>query len=704
MKKHLLLLITGFMIVSCGHKPGVEIVPGSSGKLGTNSSSLSGVYSMRRPQQADDPTLLIRYEYREKEITGLCDDYIKSTEARLNVWQKENEAKSSISVQALLDYESVLADFSDELQPLTFMGSVSTVKYIRDEASACEEKTSVFQNKISTTKAYYNILKKVTTSETDEARLLKETLFGFEMAGMSLPDDKLLKFKELMDKLTGLTVQFSQNLNNDTSSVSFKAEELKGAKDSFLERLKKDKDGLYIVTTKAPDYVHVIENVEVAETRKRMMFAYYNRQGEVNTKLLQDAIKVRSEMGQLMGSKTFADYSLRQKMAKDSATVFKFLNGLVTKLAKRNRADLRELASFKKTGLKDSTPFQVWDASYVSNQLKKKKFNIDDEALREYFPAEHVTEQVFNVYSQLLGVRYKRIPNAKTWAPQVDLYEVSDSKTQDVIGYFFTDFIPREGKYGHAAAFPLRAGRVLDGQNYLKPIASIVANFAPAAPGKPVLLSHEEVETFFHEFGHIMHNILTKAKYASLSGSNVKWDFVEAPSQMLENWVWEKEILSKLSKDPKKPTGHLPDKIIRQLQSSRFFGSGLMYTRQLIYGLFDMNIHTNPDLDVTAEYGKVYQTLSGMKPLENIHVPASFGHLMGGYAAGYYGYLWSKVFAEDMYSKFKAKGILSPIVGGQYRKEILEKGNMEDPMILLKKFLGREPNNKAFFKSLGITK
>jgi Zn-dependent oligopeptidase len=514
----------------------------------------------------------------------------------------------------------------------------------------------------------------------------------------------LKKYKALKDRLSQLSVQFGQNLNNDVSTVAFSEAELKGAKADFLARLKKDTAGNYIATTKAPDYLAVMENVVIAETRKKMMFAYNNRQAEANTAILQEATKLRADIGKLMGYPTYADYALREKMAGNSKAVFDFLNGLKDKLAAKNKSDLKTLAQFKAQVLKDKSPLEIWDVPYLTNLLKIQKYNVDQEVVRQYFPAQYVVDQTLDVYSQLLGVNFRQIKGAPVWAEQVELYEVTDRASKQVVAYFYADLIPREGKYGHAAAFPLISGRnlIYEDGSYQKPVASIVANFTPAAPGKPVLLSHNEVETFFHEFGHIMHQVLTKAKFGSLSGSNVKGDFVEAPSQMLENWVWQKEILKKMSQNYQDPKKKLPDDLIARLQKIKMFNSGVQYTRQLVFGLFDMNIHTHPNLDITQEYADVHLELTGLKALEGTHFPATFGHMMGGYSAGYYGYLWSKVFAEDMFSVFLAKGILNPKVGMKYRTQILESGNMRDPMDLIKGFLGREPNNKAFFKSLGL--
>lgn len=656
------------------------------------------------PSGQDKLKPLIRYEFSKSELTDLCESAIASTKKQLTDWQMKYNKPNNQDPQALLAFEGITAKLGDIVSPLIFMGAVSMDKSLRDEAAKCEELNGVLFNDIVTNKNSYNILKGIKTSDKDQARLLKETLFTFEMNGMQLDDEKLTKFKALKDRLSQLEVQFSQNLNNDTSSVTFSADELKGAKTDFLARLKKDSHGKYIVTTKSPDYLQVMENVAISETRKKMTFAYNNRQAEANTKILQEATKIRAEMAQLMGYSTYADYELRGRMAGSSKQVYQFLRGLKSRLARKYKSDLAELVEFKKKNLNDKTPVVSWDIPYLANQLKIQKYEVDEEVLREYFPAKYVVDQTLGIYSQLLGVEFQHIEKASVWAPLVDLYQVRDAKTHDVIAHFYADLIPREGKYGHAAAFPLVSGCMLsDGVGgYQKPVAAIVANFSPAAPGKPVLLTHDEVETFFHEFGHIMHQVLTRAKYASLSGSNVKRDFVEAPSQMLENWVWQTEILKKMSQHYQETNKHLPDDLIAKLQKLRVFNSGIQHTRQLVFGFFDMNIHTNPKLDVTAEYARVHQELTGLSVVEGTHFPATFGHMLGGYSAGYYGYLWSKVFAEDMFSVFLKKGVLDPGTGMRYRKVILEEGNMREPMDLIKSFLGREPNNEAFFKSLGV--
>ena len=444
------------------------------------------------------------------------------------------------------------------------------------------------------------------------------------------------------------------------------------------------------------------ECAKLPEARHRMQSAYENRAAEKNTKLLTEAVSLRQKIATLLHFKTWADYKTEDRMAKNAKTVWDFLNSLRGKLAIKNQQDLSHLLKLKKEMEPGADHLNAWDGTYYSNQLKKKEFSVDDEEVREYFPSDRVVQKMFEIYSELLGVKFVPVSDAITWAPNVKLYEIHDKADNHFIANFFTDFVPRDGKYGHAAAFTLRPGRMVNGE-YRTPISAIVANFNPPANGKPSLLSHDEVETVFHEFGHIMHQTLTKAPYATLSGSSVAQDFVEAPSQMLENWVWDPSILKEISGLYKDPTQKIPDPLLKQLVKTHYFNLGYFYTRQLLFAIFDMTLHTSSEVpDPTELYKKLYKELTTINPLPDTHFPAGFGHLMGGYDAGYYGYLWSDVYAQDMFTVFEKAGLLNPKVGGRYRKIILEEGDVYPADKLIAEFLGRKPNNKAFFKHLGI--
>lgn len=326
---------------------------------------------------------------------------------------------------------------------------------------------------------------------------------------------------------------------------------------------------------------------------------------------------------------------------------------------------------------------------------------MDSQKIKEYFPADHVTEQMLGVYQKLLGLKFRLIENAATWHPDVKLYEIADASGGGPIAYFYLDLFPREGKYKHAAAFPLISGRLLPDGSYQKPVAAMVANFNKPAKNRPSLLTHDEVKTFFHEFGHIMHQTVTTARYGRFSGSSTARDFVEAPSQMLENWVWDREVLQSLSGHYLDHSKKLPNELLGKMLAAKNADSGLVHLRQLLFGSVDQLYHGWPPSNTTAAYARLAKEVSMIPMSDGVHPEASFGHLMG-YDAGYYGYLWSKVYAEDMFSRFKAEGVLNPVLGRRYRTEILERGSSRDEMESLKAFLGREPDEAAFLESIGL--
>jgi thimet oligopeptidase len=698
-----LSLSLAFILSACGNNGTHSVNSASSAQSGDGTApakaSAPGSCSLVASKEP------VRSHFAEGEVTALCDAAIAKVEQRLGSIAAIDKDAATVD-NTLLAFESALADFSDETSILTFQGYVSTNEKVSAEGSACEEKIGQYYVDIFTRRPLYQVLSSLKVSEPNQARLLAKTLESFEQNGLKLDDAALAQVKDLKSKLSSKESQFSTNLNADVSTVSFTAEELTGAPSDFLARLKRDGDK-YVVTTKSTDYLDVMENVSVEATRKAMMLTYLNRGGAANTKLLEEAVVLRAQIAKVLGYATWADYRTSSRMAKSAATVTEFLNNLKGKLAIRNQQDQAQLLAFKKQLDPAATTLNQWDIAYLSNQLQKRDYSVDNEKIREYFPADTVVAGIFDVYSKLLGVSFVPMPEAGVWADGVKAYEIHNATDCGLIGYFYTDLIPRPGKYGHAAAFPLISGRAFGANSliagYSLPVASIVANFTPPANGKPSLLTHDEVETFFHEFGHIMHQTLTKAPYASLSGANVAQDFVEAPSQMLENWVWNADILSRISGHYLHPEQKLPPDMLEKMLAARNFQQGAAYTKQLLYALYDMTLHTQSGpVDATKIYDDLYRQIVGQEPLAGAHFPASFGHLMGGYDAGYYGYLWSEVYAQDMFSQFPSTDLTDARVGARYRQVILEQGNMKDAIDLLREFLGREPNADAFFKKLGL--
>jgi thimet oligopeptidase len=645
---------------------------------------------------------LIKSDYKKGEVADLCEKAINQAEKKLNKIAKI-AAEKRTPKNTLLSFEKTLADFSDQSAPLTFMSYVSTDSDVAQEGSQCESKVGQFLVSVFTRKDLYEVIKSPKGLLPAQQRLAAETYKSFEMNGLHLPNEKLKKVIELKKELAAKETEFSNNLNQDQTQIEYTSEELEGVSADFIKDLKKNPDGKVIVTTKQPDYVEIMDNATKSETRKKMLFAYENRAAGANSKLLEEAILLRQKLAALLGHKNWVDYRTQNRMAKNAETVMQFLGSLKDKLSQRNQQDLSKLLKLKQTMEPGSTELKAWDIRYYSNQLKKKDLGLDEEKIREYFPSDLVVPGMFSVYSKILGVEFEEDKSAKTWHPSVSLYQIKDKASKQTIAYFYADFYPRDKKYGHAAAFNLIHGRKISGGLYQHPVAAIVSNFSKPRNGKPSLMTHDEVRTLFHEFGHIMHQTLTRARFSSLAGSEVDQDFVEAPSQMLENWVFSGEILASLSGHYEDHSKKLPEAYLQKLIESRDFNLGYVYMRQLLFGLLDVSYHTSVDgVDSAQTYRRLHRELMGVDAIEGSHFPASFGHLMGGYDAGYYGYLWSEVYAADMFTRFEEAGLLNAKVGKKYRKTILEKGKMKDAIDLLTEFLGRKPSYDAFYKRLKI--
>jgi len=457
------------------------------------------------------------------------------------------------------------------------------------------------------------------------------------------------------------------------------------------------------VTLAYPDYHPFMANAENDKRWKELGEKYLQKGGGKNMKLLERILKLRYENARLLGYQNHIDYKTEVRMAKNARTARGFVSTLLAKVTKPTRRDVDRLLKLKyDLGHGDGAALQYHEVNYYAERLRKKLFDINTEKIREYFPLETVEKGTFEIYGKLLGVQFKKLSGYPLWHKDVSLYEVTDKGR--VISYILFDLYPRENKYSHACVEMLVPGRYESysiKENYHAPVAVMIANF-PQPHGKlPSLLSHAEAETFFHEFGHMMHVALTKVPYVSQAGYNVKWDFAEAPSQMLENWVWDKKMLKILSRHY--TTGKvLSGKILNNLLKAKNHMVHYNTARQFTLALFDLTIHGgSAPKDIAKLYNDLARTYQHMHMSSNAIFPAGFGHLMG-YDAGYYGYMWSKVYAADMFTRFKKEGILNPRTGRDYRTWILEKGGSREEIDLVKGFLKRKPNNKAFLKEIGL--
>ncbi|PVD23726.1 hypothetical protein C0Q70_16999 [Pomacea canaliculata] len=646
------------------------------------------------------------------DIPDLVDGLIGRTKAVYDAVGAltHNQVNYENVVKALADVE---CDYSVQRNNLDFLQQVAPDKELRDASCAADKKLSEFDVEISMRQDVFDAIvafdKQNKAELSPEAARFVERLIklGKRNGKSTLAKEYTNKVKELKKRMSDLSIDYSKNLNEEKTVLEFTEEELAGAPEDFIKSLERTELGKCKVTLKYPHYFPCMKKVCNPNTRKTMETAFNSRCLKENTAILEELVKLRHQKAQLLGFPTHAAYILDMRMAKTPEAVATFLSDLATRLKPLQQEEFSLFLQYKKEecekrGFEYDGKVNMWDFRYCMSLLEERKYSVDHNALKEYFPMEVVTKGLLDIYQELLGLTFMEVKDAEVWYEDVTLYEVKDAKSGQLLGYFYLDLYPREGKYGHAACFGLQPGCLLPDGTRQVAVAAMVANFTKATADQPSLLTHDEVETYFHEFGHVMHQICAQAKFSLFSGTHVERDFVEAPSQMLENWVWEKEPLSRMSAHYQ--TGApIPDDLLQCLISSRIANAGAFNLRQIVLATFDQTIHTQPEADTAKVMSEMSEKILGIPSTPGTNMAAAFGHMAGGYDAQYYGYLWSEVFCMDMfYTRFRSEGIMNSAVGADYRRFILEPGGSLDGDVMLRNFLGRDPKPDAFLISKGL--
>ena len=651
----------------------------------------------------------LRFDYTPEQLDQACAEAEKAVDAKLAAIVAIPDAQRTFA-NSFAATEQAMAEYGDATGRLAFLKEIHPDAGVREAAARCEERAGKKLVELGARKDLYLAMKgyldhagKTEPLDAIDHRLIDLAMRDYRRNGLELSDADRAKLIALRSRLAELQTQFSANLDNDTTSIDVTRRELDGLPSAFVARLARAKGGKLVLTTKYPDYYPVMENARGEELRRREYLAFNTRQSDKNLPLLAEALKLRDDAARLLGYKSHADYVTETRMVKNAAAVASFLSRLQQELLPgRDSLDAKMLALKQADTHDPHAKLFAWDWRYYMHQIRKRDYALDDEAVRAYFPADKVMAGMFRVYATLFHVRFDEVAGAKSWADGVKLYAVHDADSGKLLAKFYVDLFPRAGKYGHAASFPIGLAREVTG-GYEIPLSALVVNFNPPEHGKSAHLSIDEVEVLFHEFGHIMHGSLTTARYASMSGTNVDIDFVEAPSQMLENFVYRPEVLALLTEDPKHPGQTMPQDLIDRIVRARTYDAGVRYTRQVFLATLDQSLHTHGDkVDPDAVEHQLRASITGLQVDPREHAAASFGHMMGGYDAGYYGYLWSKVFADDMFTRFEKAGVLDPKTGLEYRDDILARGREEAPDVLLDGFLGRAPDEHAFLRLLGI--
>lgn len=546
----------------------------------------------------------------------------------------------------------------------------------------------------------------------EDAMLLKTTLRDYRRNGMDLPQEKQDQLKQLKTELNEMGLEFAKNINEANADVIYTAEELEGVSDDFLDNKEiKTADGNYRVKGNVTwQYLEVMENAKSEATRKKLLIARYQRAMETNTPLFAQMLKHRTQIAELLGYQHWADYRIETKMAKNAQTAYDFLEALSQGLDEKYKEEIGTLQQLKiaDNGNID-TGFYIWDRRYYENQLKKTKYNIDTEQLKVFFELERTLDGMFKIFEEIFAIEIEEIEAPYKWVDDLRLYAVTDSGTGDPLGLIYMDMFPRDGKYNHFAQFGVTTGRVMDDGSYQRPVVALICNFPPATETKPSLLTHDHVETLFHEFGHSLHSVLTQTRYASFSGTSVPRDFVEAPSQMLENWIWDKSVLDRFAVDYRDDGKKIPAEILDQMEIARLATIASFYRRQLAFGIMDLKLHTRTDDETFDNFiaftNKAMSDVALQVP-ENTGFVASFGHLGGGYDAGYYGYAWADAISADMATVFEESpgGLMDHSVGRRLRDEIYATGGSREIEDSILAFLGRPRSLDSFYKQIGLDK
>ena len=624
--------------------------------------------------------------------------------------------------------QEVLDKLDDRLSqswsPVGHMNAVVNSDELRDAYNGCLPVLSEYSTRIGQNRVLYEAYQSIADSkefaglDDGQKKVITDTLRDFKLAGVSLDDEKKERYGEIKKQLSEITSKFSDNVLDATmawSKVITDEAELEGLPESALAGARqlaeaKGENG-WLLNLDFPSYFPVMTYCNNRELRKEVYTAFSTRASDQgpnagefdNSDNINTILKLRHELAQLLDFNNFAEYSLVTKMADSTDEVIGFLKDLAAKSKPQAEKELAELKAFAKNEFKVDE-LEAWDVGYYGEKLRQQRYAISQEELRPWFPAEKSIAGMFNVVNKLYGIEFDEVTGVDCWHTDVSFYNIRSEG--EVIGRFYLDLYAREHKRGGAWMDVCRSRWTLDNKTQL-PVAYLTCNFTPPVGDKPALLTHDEVVTLFHEFGHGLHHMLTKVDYAAVSGiGGVAWDAVELPSQFMENWCWEKEGLALIS-------GHfetgepLPEEMLEKLLAAKNFQSAMMMVRQLEFSLFDFRLHKeyHEGMNVQELLNQVREQVSVIVPPSFNRFQHGFSHIFaGGYSAGYYSYKWAEVLSADAFSRFEEEGIFNQNTGESFLHEILEQGGSAEPMELFVNFRGRKPKIEALLRHSGITK
>ena len=612
--------------------------------------------------------------------------------------------------------------FSRAWSPVSHLNSVKNSPELREAYEACLPLLSEYSTWVGQHKPLYQAYKQIKESEEytkltkAQKKVIDNALRDFELSGIGLPEDKQKRYGEIVAKLSELSSKYSNNVLDATmgwTKLITNLDDLTGMPESALAAAKeqakaKGQEG-WLLTLDIPSYLPIMTYCDNRDLRFELYQAYNTRASDQgpnagkwdNTEIIKQILSLRDELAHLLGFETYADKSLATKMAESTQQVIEFLTDLASKAKPQGEKELADLKryAYEFFGASDIKP---WDIAYYSEKQKQYLYTINDEELRPYFPEQTVINGLFEVVHRVFGITAKQRQGVEVWDPEVKFYDLYNTDGE-LKGSFYLDLYAREHKRGGAWMDDcIGRMRFADG-HVQKPVAYLTCNFNRPIGDKPALFTHNEVTTLFHEFGHGLHHMLTEIDVSSVAGINgVPWDAVELPSQFLENWCWEPEALAFISGHYE--TGEpLPAEMLEKMLDAKNYQAALFILRQLEFGLFDFKLHSQKDPDILETLKQVRELVAVVPTVEWGRFPHAFSHIFaGGYAAGYYSYLWAEVLSADAFSRFEEEGIFNTKTGNAFLDNILSQGGSDEPMTLFKNFRGREPQLEALLRHYGI--
>ena len=664
------------------------------------------------------PFTAIRPEQVEPAIEKLIDQNRTALEIQLASLE---EVTWDSLIEPLDTHNEIL---NQAWSPVSHLNSVVNSDALREAYNNCVGKLAQWGTEVGQNEALFQAYKTLSESENfaslsqAQRQSIKLALQSFHLSGVSLPKDEKQQFSRLTQRLAELSSTFGDNVMDATQAWSLlitDVTELTGVTDSSLALLaqaaaEKDQSG-YLLTLDQPCFIAIMTYADNSALREQMYQAFTTRASDQgpqagqwdNSAIIDETLKLRHELSQLLGLANAAELSLEPKMAGSTAKVMAFLSDLAQKVKPQAEKEFAELTAFAQTELQ-LDELKAWDIAYVSEKLRTQRYAISVEELRPWFPLERVLNGLYNITGRLFDISIEEDRSVDLWHKDARFYRIS--RNGQAIASFYIDLYAREKKQGGAWMDVCRSRRKV-AEGIQLPVAYLTCNFTPAVPGKPALLTHDEVTTLFHEFGHGLHHMLTQVEVLEVSGINgVSWDAVELPSQFLENWCWQEESIALMSAHFE--TGEaLPKAMLDKLLAAKNFQSGMALVRQLEFSTFDFRLHLeyNPSNPRSPQdlINEVREQIAVIKAPDYNRFQNGFGHIFaGGYAAGYYSYLWAEVLSADAFSLFEEQGIFDQATGDKFRTAILEKGGSDDAMNLFVQFRGREPSNEALLRRRGV--